>query len=64
MPRDDLSDYSPKESEKEKRREKKRRPKMQISGRSVVNLARIIAGRGQSKEEVKKSKKKRRRRKK
>lgn len=60
MPKDELSYYSPKESEREKRREKKRRPKMQISGRSVVDLARIIANRAQS-EETGKAKKKRRR---
>jgi len=46
MPRDDeIRDFSSKEAEKEKRREKKRRPKMQISGRSVVTLARLIRDR-------------------
>ncbi len=46
MPKDELYQYSPKESERSKRREKKRRPKMGVSGRSVFNLAQIIAKRG------------------
>lgn len=45
MVRDETYGYSPKESEKEKRRDKKRRPRMNISGRSVLNLAEIIAKR-------------------
>lgn len=45
MAQDEVYSYSPKESEREKRRDKKRRPRMQISGRSVMELARIIAER-------------------
>uniref|UniRef100_A0A831YZL5 Uncharacterized protein n=1 Tax=candidate division WWE3 bacterium TaxID=2053526 RepID=A0A831YZL5_UNCKA len=47
MVRDDIYDYSPKEAEREKRREKKRRPRMRISGRSVLGLAQMIAQRAQ-----------------
>lgn len=49
MPRDELYQYSSKESERSERREKKRRPKMGVSGRSVFNLARIITERGKEK---------------
>lgn len=49
MPKDELYQYSSKESERSKRREKKRRPKMGVSGRSVFNLARIITERGKEK---------------
>jgi hypothetical protein len=45
MAQDDIYGYSPKESEREKRRDKKRQPRMNISGRSVLGLAQIIAGR-------------------
>ncbi|MEX1068553.1 MAG: hypothetical protein WD940_02875 [Patescibacteria group bacterium] len=45
MVRDDIYRDFPKEAEKEDRREKKRRPRMNISGRSVLNLAEIIAKR-------------------
>ncbi|MDP1710404.1 MAG: hypothetical protein Q8L46_00455 [candidate division WWE3 bacterium] len=47
MADDDLNSYSPKEGEREKRREKKRRPRMQISGRSVIGLAQMIVKRAQ-----------------
>lgn len=42
---EDTYNYSPKEAEREKRREKKKRPRMVISGRSVIGLAGIIARR-------------------
>lgn len=45
MVRDELDNYSPKESERERRRDKKRQPRMNISGRSVLGLAEIIAKR-------------------
>jgi hypothetical protein len=45
MVQEDTYSYSPKESEREQRRDKKRRPRMQISGRSVLGLAQIIAKR-------------------
>jgi hypothetical protein len=45
MAQNDIESYSPKESEREQRRDKKRRPRMQISGRSVLGLAQIIAKR-------------------
>jgi len=45
MVQDDINGYSSKESEREQRRDKKRRPRMQISGRSVLGLAQIIAKR-------------------
>ncbi|GMR19274.1 MAG: hypothetical protein BMS9Abin34_406 [Patescibacteria group bacterium] len=45
MSRDELHGYSSKEAERAKRREKKRQPKMRISGRSVLELARIISAR-------------------
>lgn len=54
MARDEVSDYSSKESEREKRREKKRRPKMRVSGRSVIGLAQIIAERATSEKGSKK----------
>lgn len=56
MVQEDIYNYSPKEGEREERRDKKRRPRMQISGRGVVNLARMIAARGRP---VPKKKKKR-----
>ncbi|MEX1061920.1 MAG: hypothetical protein WEC39_02335 [Patescibacteria group bacterium] len=64
MASDDVYQYSPKEGEREKRREKKRQPKMQISGRSVLGLAQMIAQRAQNPLQRKKKRKKRRRRKK
>ena len=64
MVRDEVFYYSPKESEREKRREKKRRPKMMISGRSVLGLAKMIAERASSVEgSIKRAKKKKRKRK-
>jgi len=48
MSQDDTYGYSPKEAEREKRRDKKRQPRMNISGRSVLGLAQIIAGRAKN----------------
>jgi len=48
MAQDDIYGYSPKEAEREKRRDKKRQPRMNISGRSVLGLAQIIAGRAKN----------------
>ena len=45
MARDEISEYSPKENERAERREKKRQPKMRVTGRGVVELARIISKR-------------------
>ena len=38
----DYPELPPEEKERVERREKKRRPKMHISGRSVLNLVRIV----------------------
>jgi hypothetical protein len=58
MARDEIENYSLKEAEKEKRRDKKRRPRMEISGRSVLGLAQIIAERAKSGAKLPKRKKK------
>ncbi len=54
MVNEDTYNYSPKEAEREKRREKKKRPRMVISGRSVIGLAGIIARRAKEEENKKK----------
>lgn len=56
MVNEEAYSYSPKEAEREKRREKRRQPRMNISGRSVIGLAEIIAHRAQAAGKRKKQK--------
>ncbi|HLD96344.1 MAG TPA: hypothetical protein VI794_01275 [Patescibacteria group bacterium] len=58
MVQNDIESYSPKESEREKRRDKKRQPRMEISGRSVLGLAQIIANRAKGGAKLPKRKRK------
>ncbi|NIT04359.1 hypothetical protein GTO10_05600 [Candidatus Saccharibacteria bacterium] len=64
MAGNEFQEYSPKEEERVKRREKKRKPSMGVSGRSVLELARLIKLRGEEGTKRKKSKRKKKRKKK